>query len=65
MIWKIIIIFVTGINLMCIKLVSIVAEIKRQRRKFSPTELAEKTATLNKELSKYAVTQIGLSMEDM
>ena len=50
---------------MCIKLVSMAAEIKRQRRKFSPTELAEKTATLNKELSKYAVTQIGLSMEDM
>ena len=65
MIWKIIIIFVTGINLMCIKLVSMAAEIKRQRRKFSSTELAEKTATLNKELSKYAVTQIGLSMEDM
>ena len=44
---------------------AVVAEIKRQRRKFSPTELAEKTATLNKELSKYSVTQIGLSMEDM
>ena len=44
---------------------AVVAEIKRQRRKFSPTELAEKTATLNKELSKYTVTQIGLSMEDM
>ena len=44
---------------------AVVAEIKRQRRKFSPTELAEKTAALNKELSKYSVSQIGLSMEDM
>ena len=44
---------------------AVVAEIKRQRRKFSPTELAEKAATLHKELSKYSVTQIGLSMEDM
>jgi hypothetical protein len=42
-----------------------IAEIKRQRRKFCPTELADKAATLNKELSKYTVTQIGLSMEDM
>ena len=42
-----------------------IAEIKRQRRKFSPTELAGKVATLNKELSKYTITQIGLSMEDM
>ena len=25
----------------------------------------EKTSNLNKELAKYAVTQIGLSMEDM
>ena len=45
--------------------IAVVAEIKRQRKKFSPTELAEKAATLNKELSKYTVTQIGLSMEDM
>ena len=44
---------------------AVVAEIKRQRKKFSPTELAEKTAALNKELSKYSVSQIGLSMEDM
>lgn len=50
------------INLMAIKLTAI---IKRQRRKFSPTELAEKVATLNKELGKYTVKQIGLSMEDM
>lgn len=45
--------------------IATVAEIKCQRRKFSHTELAEKTATLNKELSKYSVTQVGLSMEDM
>ena len=44
---------------------AVVAEIKRQRKKFSPTELAEKTTTLNKNLSKYTVNQIGLSMEDM
>ncbi|MBQ7494959.1 MAG: ATP-binding protein [Bacteroidaceae bacterium] len=44
---------------------AIVAEIKRQHRKFNPAELAEKTATLNRELSKYTVTQTGLSMEDM
>jgi len=42
-----------------------VAEIKRQRKKFCPTELAEKTSTLNKELAGYSVAQIGLSMEDM
>ena len=44
---------------------AVVAEIKRQCTKFSPTELAEKVATLNKELGKYTVKQIGLSMEDM
>lgn len=44
---------------------AVVAEIKRQRRKFIPSALAEKVATLNRELSKYSVTQIGLSMEDM
>ena len=44
---------------------AVVAEIKRQRRKFSPTELAQKAAALNKVLSKYSVTLIGLSMEDM
>ena len=42
-----------------------VAEIKRQRRKFSPVELSGKVATLNKELSNYVVNQIGLSMDDM
>ena len=44
---------------------AVVAEIKRQRRKFIPSELADKVASLNRELSKYSVTQIGLSMEDM
>ena len=44
---------------------AVVAEIKRQRRKFSPTELAKKVVTLNKELSDYTITQRGLSMEDM
>lgn len=41
------------------------AEIKRQRKKISLTDLAEKAATLTKELSKYTVNQIGLSMDDM
>ena len=44
---------------------AIVAEVKRQKRKFSPSELAKKVATLNKDLSKYTITQRGLSMEDM
>ena len=44
---------------------AIVAEIKRQKKKFNPTGLASKVATLNKELAKYKVSQIGLSMEDM
>ena len=44
---------------------AVVAEIKRQRKKFSPAELDEKVATLSKELAKYKVRQIGLSMEDM
>ena len=44
---------------------AVVADIKRHCRKFSPTDLAEKAATLNKELSKYSVTLIGLSMEDI
>lgn len=41
------------------------AEIKRQRKKISLTDLAEKAATLTKELSQYTVNQIGLSMDDM
>lgn len=44
---------------------AIVAEIKRQRKKFNPDDLAIKVATLNSELAKYDVRQIGLSMEDM
>ena len=44
---------------------AVVAEIKRQRKKFSPSELARKVMTLNKDLAKYNVRQIGLSMEDM
>ena len=44
---------------------AVVAEIKRQRKKFSPNELAAKTATIGKELAKYDIKQIGLSMEDM
>ena len=44
---------------------AVVAEIKRQGKKFSPGELADKVATLGKELGKYSVNQIGLCMEDM
>lgn len=44
---------------------AVVAEVKRQRRKINLAELAVKVASLNKELSKYTITQIGLSMEDM
>jgi hypothetical protein len=44
---------------------AVVAEIKRQRKKFSPTELDEKVAVLSKELAKYNVRQIGLCMDDM
>ena len=44
---------------------AVVAEIKRQRRKLNPTELAEKTAILGKELTNYSVSHICLSMEDM
>ena len=43
----------------------VVAEIKRQRKKFNPNELADKVATLGKELAKYSVSQVGLCMEDM
>lgn len=44
---------------------AVVAEIKRQRKKFSPTELDDKVATLSNELAKYNVIQLGLCMEDM
>jgi AAA+ ATPase superfamily predicted ATPase len=44
---------------------AVIAEIKRQRKKLNPTELAEKTAILGKELTNYSVSHICLSMEDM
>ena len=44
---------------------AVVAEIKHQRKRLSPTELANKVTTLSKELSQYRVTQISLSIEDM
>jgi len=48
-----------------IEKVAVVAEIKRQRKKYSPANLSTKLATISKELSKYNVIQKGLSMEDM
>ena len=39
--------------------------IKRQRKKFNPNELADKVSAIEKDLAKYDVKQIGLSMEDM
>ena len=44
---------------------AVIAEVKRQKKKFNPTELGNKVATLNKELRNYTITQLGLSMEDM
>ena len=44
---------------------AVVAEVKRQRKKLNPSLLAEKTATIDKHLAKYTITQIGLTMEDM
>ena len=44
---------------------AVVAEIKRQRKKFNPNELANKVSAIGKDLAKYDVKQIGLSMEDM
>jgi len=44
---------------------AVIAEVKRQKKKFIPTELGNKVATLNKELRNYTITKIGLSMEDM
>ena len=44
---------------------AVIAEVKRQKKKFIPTELGNKVATLNKELRNYTITQIGLTMEDM
>lgn len=44
---------------------AVVAEVKRQRKKLSPSELADKVSTISKKLAKYEVRQIGLTMEDM
>ena len=44
---------------------AVVAEVKRQRKKLNSSVLAGKVSTLDPKLSKYAVRQIGLSMEDM
>jgi hypothetical protein len=44
---------------------AVVAEIKRQRKKFNPDELANKASAISNDLAKYSVRQIGLSMEDM
>lgn len=44
---------------------AVVAEIKRQRKKFNPNELADKVSAIEKDLAKYDVKQMGLSMEDM
>ena len=44
---------------------AVVAEIKRQRKKFNPDELAGKASAISNDLAKYSVRQIGLSMEDM
>jgi len=44
---------------------AVVAEIKRQRKRFNPAELAGKVAIVQKELAKYNIQQICLSMEDM
>ena len=44
---------------------AVVAEVKRQRKKLSTSELADKVATIGKQLAKYDVRLIGLSMEDM
>ena len=44
---------------------AVVAEIKRQRKKFNPNELADLVSVIGKDLAKYDVKQIGLSMEDM
>lgn len=44
---------------------AVVAEIKRQPKKYNPAELSRKVASLSTHLAKYSVTQIGLSMDDM
>lgn len=44
---------------------AVVAEVKRQRKKLNSSELAGKVSTISKNLAKYEVRQIGLTMEDM
>jgi len=44
---------------------AVVAEVKRQRKKLSASELADKVESIRKELAKYDVRQIGLTMEEM
>lgn len=44
---------------------AVVAEVKRQRKKLNSSELAGKVSAISKNLSKYEVCQIGLTMEDM
>ena len=44
---------------------AVVAEVKRQRKKLSPSELSDKMSTIAKKLAKYEVRQIGLTMEEM
>lgn len=44
---------------------AVVAEVKRQRKKLSASELTDKVASIRKELAKYDVRQIGLTMKEM
>lgn len=44
---------------------AVVAEIKRQKKKFNPAVLSNKVATINRELRNYNIKQISLSIEDM
>lgn len=44
---------------------AVVAEIKRQRKKMSSSDLADKVATIRNKMAKYDIRQIGLTMEDM
>ena len=44
---------------------AVVAEIKRQKKKYNPAKLAERVAMLSRELGNYSVSIIGLAMEDM
>lgn len=44
---------------------AVVAEVKRQRKKLNLSDLADKMSTIRKEMAKYDIRQIGLTMEDM